>query len=624
MPPSAIAASRCTCNGSGSSDKSIAFPVSRVSSPSQSPAQRLRRWFRSGPAPEAQALVLLGLLVGAGAGAAAVVFQYLLQGTQAFFFEFLYPAAYQVVGPAAIIGIPAVGGLAAGLVLYAFAWEARGGGIAQVMQAVNQQGGRIRPIVAVVKAISTALCLGSGGSAGREGPIAQISAAIGSTIGQALGVSENRTKLLVACGVAGGIAATFNAPIAGVMFALEIILVQFNTRAFGIVVIASVTASVISRAAFGAEPAFAVPPYVLVNVGEFALYALLGVGCGILGVVFTHLLYGVEAPFEALKLPGYLKPALGGLLVGCLGLFLPEVLGTGYEPITNALEGNYGILLLLLLVAAKMAAVSFTIGSGGPGGIIGPLLFLGTMVGTAFGALAGLVLPGQVGTAGSYGLVGMAAMLAGATRAPITAVITLFEFSNDYESILPVMVAVVISTLVAEALGPDSIFTLGLRRRGIDIRTTPADDPLQTIRVADAMHTEIALAAPSLSIRDAVYQLAEARQHALVIVTENGQVEGIVTTEDLQRALHALRIEEPVAEIASRPVTTVYASEPLGEAAARMSAEDLRQVPVLDQDRGNLVVGMLHRDDIARTYSRAVLGRLQARGQAGRVISPDT
>ena len=562
--------------------------------------------------------------MGAGAGAAAVVFQYLLQGTQAFFFEFLYPAAYQVVGPAAIIGIPAVGGLAAGLVLYAFAWEARGSGIAQVMQAVNQQGGRIRPIVAVVKAISTALCLGSGGSAGREGPIAQISAAIGSTIGQALGVSENRTKLLVACGVAGGIAATFNAPIAGVMFALEIILVQFNTRAFGIVVIASVTASVISRAAFGAEPAFAVPPYVLVNVGEFALYALLGVGCGILGVVFTHLLYGVEAPFEALKLPGYLKPALGGLLVGCLGLFLPEVLGTGYEPITNALEGNYGILLLLLLVAAKMAAVSFTIGSGGPGGIIGPLLFLGTMVGTAFGALAGLVLPGQVGTAGSYGLVGMAAMLAGATRAPITAVITLFEFSNDYESILPVMVAVVISTLVAEALGPDSIFTLGLRRRGIDIRTTPADDPLQTIRVADAMHTEIALAAPSLSIRDAVYQLAEARQHALVIVTENGQVEGIVTTEDLQRALHALRIEEPVAEIASRPVTTVYASEPLGEAAARMSAEDLRQVPVLDQDRGNLVVGMLHRDDIARTYSRAVLGRLQARGQAGRVISPDT
>ena len=288
----------------------------------------------------------MGVLVGLGAGLGAVAFRYLINGFTYVFFDVVRPALAPALGPAAVVPLPALGGLLFGPLIYFFAREAKGHGVPEVMLAVAQRGGRIRPAVAVVKALASALCIGSGGSVGREGPIVQIGSALGSTVGQVFRMSDDRVRTLVACGAAGGIAATFNAPIAGVFFALEVILGEFTTRAFGVVVISSVTASVIGRAAFGDVAAFPVPAFQLVNVGEFGLYALLAVIAGALGVGFSRTLYAFEDWFDAIPMREYLKPVPGGLVLGGLGLFLPQVFGVGYPAMDSALRGDYGLALL--------------------------------------------------------------------------------------------------------------------------------------------------------------------------------------------------------------------------------------------------------------------------------------
>ena len=355
---------------------------------------RGRRWLQRISPSETQILVAMGLLVGLGAGIGAVIFRYLINAFTYVFFGVLQPALAVPLGPASVVPLPALGGLIFGPLIYFFAREAKGHGVPEVMLAVAQRGGRIRPAVVVVKALASAICIGSGGSVGREGPIVQIGSALGSTIGQVLHMSDDRIRTLVACGAAGGIAATFNAPIAGVFFALEIILGEFTTRAFGVVVISSVTASVVGRAAFGDVPSFPVPSYALDNVGELGLYAVLAVIAGAVGVGFSRTLYAFEDAFDALPMREYLKPVPGGLALGLIGMFLPQVFGVGYPAMAEALAGHYSLQLLLILVVAKIVAVSLTIGSGGSGGVFAPSLFIGAMLGTAFGTAANALFPG--------------------------------------------------------------------------------------------------------------------------------------------------------------------------------------------------------------------------------------
>ena len=272
---------------------------------------RQRMWRRLRPT-ETHVLVGLGLAVGVGSGLGAVLFRALIEAFTAFFFGTVRLALTPLLGPAAVVPLPALGGLIFGPLIYFFAREAKGHGVPEVMLAVAQKGGRIRPAIVVVKALASALCIGSGGSVGREGPIVQIGSALGSTLGQWLRLSDARLRTLVACGAAGGIAATFNAPIAGVFFALEVILGEFSARAFGVVVISSVTAAVIGRAFLGDVPGFPVPAYELVNVAEFGLYALLGVLAGVTGVVFTRTLYWFEDRFDQVPMREYLSPSRVG------------------------------------------------------------------------------------------------------------------------------------------------------------------------------------------------------------------------------------------------------------------------------------------------------------------------
>jgi CIC family chloride channel protein len=322
------------------------------------------------------------------------------------------------------------------------------------------------------------MCIGTGGSVGREGPIVQIGSALGSSIGQALRVPAGRLTLMVACGAAGGISATFNAPMAGVVFGLEIILRAFAAQTFGILVISSVTANVVARLLVGDDTILHLPHYALGSTAELPLYAVLGLLAGLLGWAFARVLYAIEDACDAVwRGPEWLRPAVGGVLLGAVLLALPELYGVGYPVLQDGLAGRYAVGFLLLLAVGKMLATSLTIGIGGSGGVFAPSLFLGGMAGTAFGSLAAALFPALHLSPGAFGLVGMAAVFAGAAHAPITAVLIVFELTGDYAVILPLMVAVVLATGLSHFVSPRTIYTLKLLRRGVDIDAPPTSVP---------------------------------------------------------------------------------------------------------------------------------------------------
>ena len=420
-----------------------------------------REWLRNSRG----GLVLLALLIGAGAGGGAIVFRWLITSFTRILSGFDdYSAAGRVahphlaaLGPWFVVLAPAIAGLIYGPLVYRFAPEARGHGVPEVMYAVAARGGRIPPQVTVVKALASALCIGGGGSVGREGPIVQIGAAWGSSVGRLTRISERRLRILVACGAAGGIAATFNAPIAGPFFAMELILRDFAAESFGAVVLSSVTASVIGRAVLGTEPFLHLP-------------------VGAVGVGFTHLLYRIEDLCDwAWRGPEWLRPAVGGLLLGGVLLVLPQMYGVGYPVLGDAIDGQYVFWMLLVLLAGKMIATSLTIGIGGSGGVFAPSLFLGAMAGSAFGIVVHQMFPAATAAPGMYGLVGMGAAFAGSTRAAITAVIIVFELTGEYSIILPLMLAVVVATGFSRVLSKETIYTLKLTRRGVDLDAAHAD-----------------------------------------------------------------------------------------------------------------------------------------------------
>jgi CIC family chloride channel protein len=420
-------------------------------------------------------LVVAATLIGAGAGLGAVLFRHLIDSFQ----HLSFATDWLGLGPGSglyVLLAPAVGGLLFGPLIHFLAREAKGHGVPEVMEAVLLHRGLIRPRVALVKAFASALCIGTGGSVGREGPIAQIGSALGSTLGQWMGARQGMLQVLVACGAAGGIAATFNAPVAGAVFALELILRRLNAGYFSLVVIAGVVADAVAQALQGDFRTFEVPAYHLESHAELLWYALLGLVAGLFARAFVMFLYAFEGAWERLAMPDLAKPVLGGLLLGLLGWVsfqadaVPRIFGVGYPSVEAALVGELALPVLLALGLLKLVATSLTLGSGGSGGVFAPSLFMGAMLGGAFGMLVDAVAPAWTGPPGAYALVGMAAVFGGAAHAPVTAILILFEMTGDYAIILPLMLATVVSTLVTCALSPESIYSLKLVRRGVDLR----------------------------------------------------------------------------------------------------------------------------------------------------------
>lgn len=590
--------------------------------PRESTEEADRRWKRREapvllgrrlPIGNRTTMLLIGVVVGVAGGLGAVVYRWLIGAFEELFWSSPGTPLEKVQAAPFILVIlvPAVGGLLVGLITRFVAPEAKGHGVPEVMDAVARKGGLIRPVVVLGKAVGSAVCIASGGSVGREGPIVQIGSAVGSTIGRLLKLPTKGMRAAVACGAAAGIAGTFNAPIAGAFFAAEVILGHFASVPFGAVVIASVTSTAVARSFLGNVPAFEIPRYELLNAWEMLVYAALGLVVAGAAVAYVRALAWFEDRFDGLKeVPEVVKPAIGGLGVGLVGLALPQVMGVGYDTILPMLEGHFGIAMLLLLFGAKLLATTFTLGSGGSGGVFAPSLFMGAALGGAVGALAGAVLGFPIASPGAYAVVGMGAMVAAATHAPITAILIIFEMTGDYHVILGLMVSVIVGTLVSQRLSKESIYTIKLARRGIHLHQGQEVNVLKTVRVRDVMRRDMETVRLGTTLRELVERMIESQHYEFFVVDAQGCLKGIVSVDDIRHNLPRVKDEGDrlTAEdlMSTRPIT-VREDDTLDHAMRRIARRTYEEIPVLPEGTSTVPIGAIRRDDVIQAYNKAIL-----------------
>ncbi len=570
---------------------------------------------------ETNSLIFLSVFVGITTGFGALGFRALIE----YFNHVFFRLTDQVLTQAFVQGqpwgykfylplIPMLGGLLVGPIVYKFAREAKGHGVPEVMNAVARLGGIIRPRVAAAKAVASAICIGSGGSAGREGPIIQIGSAIGSTIGQMFRMSGDRVRILVGCGSAAGIAAVFNAPLAGVLFAMEIILGDFAIRTFAPVLLSSVVASVVTRAFLGNNPAFEVPSYSLVSVWEIPLYIIMGFVIGVVAVSFTRSLYIFEDYFDRLNLRNWLKPALGGLLLGFIAIFFPQILADGYQTIALTLLGDMSLFLMAVLIFLKMLATSLTLGSGNSGGIFAPSLFMGAVSGGTFGVLINYLFPEVTATPGAYALVGMAAMVAGTTHAPITAIFIIYEMTLDYRIILPLMVAVVFSTLVARRLFPHSIYTVKLFKRGIDIRGGKDVNILRSHTVKEVMSDEFETIKTNTTLVEIFNIISNSKETYFIVNDLDGKLQGIISFQDIRNFLsrHELDYLVIAQDLVEPGTVVIHESDTLEKAYEIFGLHDFGLIPVVAGGQPERVKGVLRREKLVAFYNKKLIETLRS------------
>ena len=444
-------------------------------------------------------LVVMALVVGAGAGLGAALFRemvfgatWLVTGHDQFGQQGHAASAHLPgLGIWFVLVVPVLGGLIYGPLIYRFAREARGHGVPEVMLAVAENGGRIRPPVTIVKAVASAITIGVGGSVGREGPIVQIGSALASTLGQLVRMSESRLRIIVACGAAGGIAATFNAPLTGLFFGFEIVLREFSLDALVATGLAAVTGDVISRAIFGSAPFFSMIPHGLSVTSDvtYLLVAVLAVAAGLIGIGFKSFLYWLEDFVDELwkGRPEWARPAVGGVALGALLLAVPQMYGVGYPVMNEVIGGHVVVGLILLFLVSKILATSLTLSIGGSGGVFAPSLFIGAMAGMAFGTLVHHLFGSAVGPPALYAVVAMGGVFAAAAQAPLTAIASVAEMTANFTLTLPIMLTCGVAAAVSKYISYGSVYTTKLLRRGIDIERPKTANVLQTLTIADIM-----------------------------------------------------------------------------------------------------------------------------------------
>ena len=563
-------------------------------------------------------LTLLAVLVGVVAGLASILFKIMIH-----FFQNLFWRAESILEGVAqqpwflTILIPAAGGLIISPIIFYGAKEAKGHGVPEIMESLIFRGGRIPNKVAAVKAVASSICIASGGSTGREGPIVQVSASLASTIGKLFKIKERGLKTLVAAGAGAGIGATFNAPIAGALFAVEVILGEFGVYSFSPIIIASVISTMTSQFITGDTfSAFTVPKYTLGSLWEIGPYILLGIICGAVAILFIQVLYFLEDKFESLRIHPLVKPALGGLLVGVIGLKFPQIFGVSYEAMDAGLAGQMGLLLAFVLIFAKILGTSLTLGSGGSGGIFAPSLFLGAMTGNVIGSLYKNFFPNApnaMDLPGAFSLVGMGAVVAGATHAPITAIVIIFELTNDYKIILPLMLSCIIASLMTVGIHKQSIYTLKLKRRGILFSEGREVNILKSLNVKDFVSQDHQVFLNTEHVGRIIDLAISSKHHTFQIVDSDNNYIGCFSLNQMKTLVQDKELLDSllIAEDLAVPGIAIDYEDNLEQAMKIFGREDVSEITLL---KGNKFAGVIKRKDVIEAYNNEIVKKEAAEG----------
>ncbi len=547
----------------------------------------------------------LAVLIGILTGLAIVLYDRLiLQSNKLFFGSISDSPNYY------IIFIPAIGGLLVGILANSFV-KARRCDIEEVIEASTLHAGKLRTKNAFLEVLASIITIGSGGSAGKEAPGILAGAGIGSLVAQIFNISGNRLRIMVGCGASAGIAAAFNAPLAGVVFVVEVIFGELETKTFIPIVISAVFGTIVANLVFGVRH-IQVSYYGLVSpLFESVLYLILGLLAGIVSALLIRSMYLFHDGFENIPIHPMLKPAIGGLGVGLIGFFYPQIFGVGYNIITDVLANKFALDILVILLFLKIITFSLTIGSGGAGGSIVPALFSGAMLGGAFGTVAHAAFPAITAQPGAYALVGMGAVFAGTARAPLTAMLILFELTMDYNLMLPLMFACVVSNVTSSSLHSESLFTEGLRRRGFTIRKGHEVDVMESMLVRDAMKQHVQTVSENKNVGTLIALMQSSRHAGFPVLDQKGKLCGIVTLEDVREKVKYGELDKMIGDIASHDLIVAYPDESLNTVLERLAMQDIGRLPVVSRFDDTELLGMITRSDVVNSYNKKVVSKVQ-------------
>jgi len=502
------------------------------------------------------------------------------------------------------VTIPIIGIIIVSYIVNQFAPEAKGHGVPEVIDAIATKNGFIRMRVVLVKAVTSAISIGTGAAVGREGPIVQIGSAFGSSVGQVLQVSSRRINTFIACGAAAGIAATFNAPIAGAIFASEVIIRDFSAVTISPIIISSVFGTVISRSIYGDFPAFTPPVYTLHSPYEIINYIFLGIFAGLSGWIFVKTLYFTEDLFDKSQFKIGIKSAIGGGMLGIMAMFLPETLGVGYSSMDAVLSGNLPYLLITCLFFGKIIATSISLGSGASGGVFAPSLFLGSMMGGLMGHVFNILNPGMTASAGAYALVGMAAMVAATTHAPITAILIIFEMTSEYTIILPLMVSSIIAMIIStRLLNGGNIYTIKLLRRGVNVHGSTDVNILDQLSVLKIKQQLVDIINENMELEPFLEKMSQSTQPVFYVCDSNHKLTGAITTGMVRNFLNHMNkipVDCVIRDIYNSNYPRIKDESPIYEVLRLMLESDILSIPIVDKDEK--LTGQVLRQDILREY----------------------
>lgn len=568
--------------------------------------------------PGENAYHILVPVIGAATGAASVLIAHLISQLQRLCWgggEQLLEVALDASWQKKLI-VLTLGGLVVGIIAYLTRTEARAG-TSGIIHALALKGGYISLQQTWPRIVGGIVTVASGGSLGREGPMIQFAAAYGSHLGRRCKLSTQHLRILVCCAAASAIAAVYNAPIGGAFFALEILIGNFALEVLGPVVVASIISTLIFRACMGDLPRFVIPHYELVSAWELIAYLALGIIGGIASVLFSRALFWSEDLFKKLPLPRYVKPAIGFALVGVIGIWYPHVFGNGYDATNRALHEELPLKLLLILPVVKIVATALTSGSGGAGGLFTPSLMIGGIVGGAFGYGVHTWFPLHTAEHGAYALVGMGAVLAGTTHAPITAIMMIFEQTNSYQIVLPLMFVCIVSNVTVRLFRTDSLHVEALRRRGIVLPRGPEAGVMQNRRVSHVMHDDPDVVKASEPFSTVVEHFLKSRHNHLYVVDGDHRFLGAIPLHALKEMLHQTDSLKGVVavDLIEERFDVVTPDERLADTMEKFWHQNTERLPVVSDTKTRRLVGWISKRDLIGIYNQEILQRQQLLGR---------